>query len=343
MRKENDMGVYKITNKVDGKVYVGASAWLYKRRGEHLADLRRNRHGNHKLQLAYNIHGEENFTFEILEYVSDKKYLDEREDYWTKELKSNIDEFGYNMRPIYVNTNLGRKYNEEQKQKISKNRKGKGTGKRNHSPETIKLKSEMCKAQNLSQYHTEEVKEKMRNKIREQHCDVPIPEVQKQAISEHNRGELNKAAKLTNDKVMEILELLKNSKMSIKKIAKLFDVEGSMIYSIKSGKSWRHITKPYIEENGPLRERNSNYKGHPSVAEEQAIEIIKAIEEHTATQKQLAEKYKVSKSTISSIARGVTWTHLPRNKQKDVEDIIEPYFIENNYKIHNDTIMQTNL
>jgi len=319
----NRRGIYKITCKVDGKVYVGGTKGLRQRKNQHFYMLKKGIHKNHKFQKAYNLYGKENFEFKILEFVDDKNKLDEREDYWTNKLKSNIDEFGYNMRTVYVNTNLNIRYTDEQKDKISKNRLGKGTGKRFHSPETVKFKSELCKAQNLSQYRTEETEIKRLVKLREKICDVLIPEIHKQSIGELNKGELNKASKLTDDKVLEILELLKLN-IPITKIMEQYNISSKTVYKISVGTSWKHITIPFIKENGYFKKREKNIGSSNSqskLTETQAIEIIDAIINRKATQKQLAEKYDVSKSTITNIARGVSWTHLPREKQEEyIED-----------------------
>jgi group I intron endonuclease len=310
------MGIYKITCKIDGKVYVGGTSNLRLRKNNHYFTLKYGIHKNHKFQKDYDLYGKTNFEFEILEFVDDETKLDEREDYWTNKLKSNINEFGYNQRPIYVNTNLGMIYNEDRKNKISFNRLGKGTGKRYHCTETVKFKSKLCKSQNLRQYHTEETELKRIAKIREQHYDIPISEDQKQTISISNKGELNGKSKLTDNKVLEILNMLKNGE-SISKIMKLFDISRKSIYKISVGVSWKHITVPFIKENGYLQKQEKKNKGsnnsQSKLTEEQVIEIINILNTHKVTQRQLAEKYNVSKSTITNIARGVIWTHLSRD------------------------------
>lgn len=87
MSVPNRRGVYKITCKVDGKVYVGGTKNLNRRKSNHFSMLKRGVHKNHKFQIAYDLHGKENFKFEILEFVNNKNKLDEREDYWTNKLK----------------------------------------------------------------------------------------------------------------------------------------------------------------------------------------------------------------------------------------------------------------
>jgi len=60
-------GVYKIECRPNGRVYVGSSKRIYRRWSEHRAALRRNRHHCRHLQRAWNVYGESQFTFLILE------------------------------------------------------------------------------------------------------------------------------------------------------------------------------------------------------------------------------------------------------------------------------------
>ena len=65
-------GIYTITNKVTGKLYIGESLDIYRRwHDEHIPQLRKNRHYNKELQNDFNKYGEENFSFEVLERYSE--------------------------------------------------------------------------------------------------------------------------------------------------------------------------------------------------------------------------------------------------------------------------------
>ena len=64
-------GIYTITNKVTGKLYIGESLDIYRRwNDEHIPQLRKNCHYNKELQNDFNKYGEENFRFEIFERYS---------------------------------------------------------------------------------------------------------------------------------------------------------------------------------------------------------------------------------------------------------------------------------
>lgn len=75
------IGIYKITNKINGKSYIGQSKHTRRRWREHINGLE-----NSVISNAIKKHGKENFTFEILELCSIDE-LNDREIYY-------IDKFG---------------------------------------------------------------------------------------------------------------------------------------------------------------------------------------------------------------------------------------------------------
>lgn len=77
-------GIYQILNTMNGKRYIGQSRSLNNRKYEHFCQLSRNEHGNSHLQNAYNLYGEENFEWSVIEYV-DSENLTEREQYWVNQ------------------------------------------------------------------------------------------------------------------------------------------------------------------------------------------------------------------------------------------------------------------
>lgn len=60
--------IYHITNKTNGKCYIGQTVHYEIRKATHLRDLRNNCHHSKKLQNAWNKYGEENFYFSVKEY-----------------------------------------------------------------------------------------------------------------------------------------------------------------------------------------------------------------------------------------------------------------------------------
>jgi len=95
--EESKMGVYEILNILDSKMYIGSSVDLPKRKRDHLRELKNNIHTNGRLQNAFNKYGLKNFVFSILEFVSDRESLLEREQYWIDKMDSSNRNVGYNI------------------------------------------------------------------------------------------------------------------------------------------------------------------------------------------------------------------------------------------------------
>ena len=78
------IGIYKVTNKINNKVYIGQSINIENRFQQHKNNcLNENlKDYNTKFYRALRKYGVENFTFEIIEELKDKEKLNEREKYW---------------------------------------------------------------------------------------------------------------------------------------------------------------------------------------------------------------------------------------------------------------------
>src|ERR1700675_1839406 len=91
-------GIYKITNIVNGKFYIGSSKKIEERWAWHKQYLNGKYHINPKLQHSWNFHGEDKFIFEIIEEVEPNEILLlEKEQYYLDLLKPHEREVGYNI------------------------------------------------------------------------------------------------------------------------------------------------------------------------------------------------------------------------------------------------------
>lgn len=97
VKSEKKSGIYKITNIKNGKVYIGQSNDILRRKNEHLRSLSNGYHYNDYLQNSFNKYGLENFLFEIIEYCKEDE-LDKKEMYYIKHYNSMDKTKGYNLR-----------------------------------------------------------------------------------------------------------------------------------------------------------------------------------------------------------------------------------------------------
>lgn len=90
-------GIYKITNLNNEMCYVGQAVNVIDRWKQHIKRaIGAETPIQNKLYPAMSEEGIENFTFELIEEVSDRFKLDEREDYWQDFYKAK--EFGYSIK-----------------------------------------------------------------------------------------------------------------------------------------------------------------------------------------------------------------------------------------------------
>ena len=160
------IGIYKITNKVNGKVYIGQS-WDIETR---IKNHRSHTHNEHLLN-AMKKYGTNSFTFETIITFKDgpftQNYLNKFEKYFVQQYDALNEEKGYNIKeggqfgPIAEETKqkisktlTGKKQSEETKKKRSISNTGK-----KRTPEFCKMLSEMMIGRHPV---TEECKEKQR-------------------------------------------------------------------------------------------------------------------------------------------------------------------------------------
>ena len=89
------IGIYKITNTVNGKIYIGQSTNIETRWKQHKQHLRNNYHCNEHLQRAWNRYGENAFVFEVIAECTEDK-LNELEAKFIEEYHGTDFKYGYN-------------------------------------------------------------------------------------------------------------------------------------------------------------------------------------------------------------------------------------------------------
>ena len=131
-------GIYSITNRVDGKVYIGQDTNIPNRRSRHKGDLQRGRHTNPYLQLAYNKYGVDAFVYDdVVCGPFDKDELTELEQFHIDRYKALG--LSYNLLPA-TNSRVGMKNSDRHKQIMSLRMRGSNHPQFGKHPSTETLK-----------------------------------------------------------------------------------------------------------------------------------------------------------------------------------------------------------
>ena|SRR5258708_6866950 len=109
-------GIYKITCTANRRFYIGSAFNLRRRQYEHWRHLQQNKHVNRHMQRAWNKHGGQTFTFEVLEQVLSIS-LTAREQYWLNKLKP-FGRKGFNIAHDADAAHLGQKHTPETIEKL---------------------------------------------------------------------------------------------------------------------------------------------------------------------------------------------------------------------------------
>lgn len=141
-------------------------------------------------------------------------------------------------------------------------------------------------------------------------------------------GEDHYMATHTWKDIDNIIQLLQNSNLSIEEIAEKTKYNASSINRINKGELWFKENLTY-----PLRAKITK-----SFLHEQALNIINDLKNTTLTQKEIAKKYNVSRTTVTAINNGQNHKQnnlsYPIRKKNQIEDSKKPvyqYDLNNNF------------
>lgn len=210
------VGIYKIESKLKPeRIYIGSTVNISHRWNLHLSRLRRNKHGNPKLQNHFNKYGESDLQFSIL-LGCEKEGLLNIEQYFIDSYKPY-----FNIALFAGSVNLGRKMSDESKRKISNSLKGKPAHNKGISPsiETRLKISNSLKGRIKSDEERKHISESQRGlklgkKLSEEH-KIKIGKAgkgrintkeTKQKMSESAKKRINKPRTYTEDQRLALSE-----------------------------------------------------------------------------------------------------------------------------------------
>lgn len=163
------IGIYKITNKINGKCYIGQSINIKERFYGHKSS-----ENNKYLKNAFKKYGIDNFVFEVIEECKMEE-LNEKEIYYIKLYKSANRKYGYNL--SLGGQGKAKKTSLRTRKLISKSKKGKCT----RTPESEEKRLKSFK-KTLEEMPKEDLK-KWHKKIGKKHKGKVVTQEQREKIS----------------------------------------------------------------------------------------------------------------------------------------------------------------
>jgi len=276
MQDENKIYyIYKITNNVNNKVYIGLTndhehrLYQYKWNAKHKSDDR-------PILRAFNKYGFENFDFEVIATANSLQNINELEDILIKQYNAQDGDFGYNIN----NGGLYSPRTPETCQKIS---------------EALKKYYETHSNHNKGKLLPEEWKKN----ISEASFGKPGTNLGKAFTNEwcSNLSNSNTGKKhLTDRKFKPEVE---------KEICRLYVEENKTIYHLgKIFNAYRSVIIAILDRNS-IQRRKSQYTGHPNgrnkFTKDQELEICRLFVEERMAQNKIGVKFGCKGNTIGSI------------------------------------------
>lgn len=267
--------IYKYTNKINGKSYIGQTIRPISIRNQrHLTDAKNN--DSLMFHRAINKYGIENFELTILEDNINEDMLDSREIYWIKYYDTYyLNNNGYNMTEGGAWGNAPRKLSDFN---------------------ILKIKDELL--------HTDMSITDIAKKYN----------VSVSAVSDINRGRTwkdiylkyplrkNDSHIVSKEEYYMIIDKLKNTNMTILNIANLYSISSSIVSKINTG-----IYKKYAsKQDYPLRKKR--VKNNYSILNPELINRI--IHDYLFSNLsiiKLSKKYSINKPTIKALITGTNW------------------------------------
>jgi group I intron endonuclease len=263
--------IYKITNLVNNKCYIGQAVDYQKRFQDHKSALRNGHHDNYHLQNAWDKYHEDSFEFSVLEYAEN---YNEREIFYITLYDATNEDYGYNFLKGGENPPLG-----------------------SHATLTM---SDVVKIQTML------IQQKTLNEI----CNI-FTNITRGQINRINNGqawyndELQYPLKKNDDDEIgveiaaKVVYDLLHTSIAQKEIAKKYNISRSCVTNLNNGKVDKYYDNTLVY---PLRQpvnRSTIYKDKAIMQD-----IIFDIKNNVLKLQYIADKYNVQYKIIQKINNG---------------------------------------
>lgn len=234
MSEYKQFGIYRITNLVNGKTYIGKTGVSFGDRWDcHKAQLNGGYHDNPHLQKAWNKYGAKSFEFAVVEAVDDVSVLNDLERKYIKEYRS-IGECYNILDGGDGGSLLGSHLSEDARRKIGEKNRINMTG-RKASEETKKKMSNSQKRRYAN--WTEEDRVAHGKMMSECSSGYHWSQESKDKFSKMQQTKPN-GATLTIDDVHEIRRLYEQEHKSYQEISEIMGIRKQNVYMIATYRRW---------------------------------------------------------------------------------------------------------
>jgi len=316
MRHLNVPGIYKITNTVNGKFYIGSSAKMWSRWAQHRSLLKHGKHGNPLLQNSYNKHGKEVFEFSVVVFCSVGDLLLFEQKFLTAHWDNG--ERCYNIGKVAEATMRGRTHSLATRRVMSINNSGPGNPRYGVTLDSETRRrignSHKGNTYRLGMPLSAETKKKMSEKGLERYRLNPALRGKLhynygRSVSEETRKKLSIASSGENNPNFGRV-------YSEEECKEKWGGENNGMYGRKGelhpcfGKPSPNLGLIYSEEakaNMKAAQNKLEVKLKHAKLTPQQVEDIKA---EVGNQKEIGKKYGISQTQVSRIKRGKRWADL---------------------------------
>lgn len=312
--------VYRITNLINGKIYIGKTINPKKRKNEHFSNKDQN--ADHLLlKKAMKKYGKEHFKFEIIGEYSDEIIALDMEKYFIREFNASGRVNGYNL--TFGGEGLsGFKHSEKTKEIL----RIKNIGNLNPlygKPQSTSLRAKQSHIQSNRKWktnHSNESKLKLSIISKSVKLNFHSDDLKNEIIELYNSGKFtkNQLAEKFNIKYHTVVSLLrpKKTKINNKKIIDKSIVEQVLNMRFEkisyleiqtklniSKNTVLHIIRKNNKENGIRKNFPKHLEKNVKYFDDTKINVFKDYTSNLYTNKEIIAKYKISEFTLKKIIR----------------------------------------
>ena len=311
--------LYKITNLVNGKIYIGITNNPKKRWRSHVHYANKTSDRSQVVSLAICKYGKDNFSFEVI-CSGERSYISDLEIAAISSYGSRVPD-GYNVDGGGLNKGVNKGWSESRKASLS--------GLDSHASRFSKddldfiLERDDLTSPEVSTILGCNYSAVYGVRSGRTYKNYPRP-AGKDYIKAKTTGKNHHRTSLSDE---DVLDIIIDSKSSTKEKAQEYGVSKSTVINIRKGRTWKHVTRP-TTLSYPKAPKDYKRSSKRKYTDDQIMEVIWSTDKLPSY---FTDKYGMSCSYISSIRSGAIFKNFSRPEHLDYKKgIYSEEYISNN-------------